>query len=105
MENQQIKGLVSCTGLVDIDNREIKIGDKIQFCYADPISDKFEDDSLEEDIYTVDFLQGCVVGTRHERDPIPLRDRMVTREGPYISNYHNLTIFVDNVVHCKIVNQ
>ena len=96
-------GIIVKTGLVDIDNREIKIGDKIKFCYVDPMGE-CNPDEFDEYEYTVAFEQGCVVGIRPERNPRVLRGYMKTKEGKYICNYGTLVEYPDNVVYCKVID-
>lgn len=91
------------TGLVDINNREIKIGDKIKFCYVDPMG-HCNPDSFSDLVHTVAFEQGCVVGVHPERNAKILRGYMKTAEGKYISNYGNLVEYPDNVVYCKVID-
>ena len=91
------------TGLVDINNREIKIGDKIKFCYVDPVG-QCDLDTLSDFEYTVAFEQGCVVGVRPERNAKVLRNYMKTAEGKYISNYGTLVEYPDNIVYCKVID-
>ena len=96
-------GNIVKTGLVDINNREIKIGDKIKFCYVDPVGQCIPD-SFSDIEYTVAFEQGCVVGVRPERNAKVLRNYMKTAEGKYISNYGSLMEYPDNIVYCKVID-
>lgn len=92
------------TGLRDFTGREIKIGDKIQFLYVDPMGEILGRDDLDDEVYTVEFRQGCVVGVREDRNPKLLRDYMRTREGRYIPNYGTLIEYVDDKVLCVVVD-
>lgn len=92
------------TGLRDIAGREIKIGDKIRFLYVDPMGEILGRDDLDDEVYTVEFRQGCVVGVREDRNPKLLRDYMRTREGRYIPNYGTLVEYVDDEVLCVLVD-
>jgi len=96
-------GIIVKTGLVDIDNREIKIGDKIKFCYVDPMG-HCNPDSFSDLVHTVAFEQGCVVGVHPERNAKVLRGYMKNVEGKYISNYGPLVEYPDNVVYCKVID-
>lgn len=96
-------GIIVKTGLVDVNGREIKIGDKIKFCYVDPMG-HCNPDSFSDLKYTVAFEQGCVVGVRPERNAKVLRGYMKTVEGKYISNYGTLAEYPDNVVYCKVID-
>lgn len=92
------------TGLKDNTGREIKIGDKIQFLYVDPIGEILGRDDLDDEVYTVEFRQGCVVGVREDRNPKLLRDYMRTREGRYIPNYGTLVEYDGDEVLCVVVD-
>ena len=92
------------TGLKDVNGREIKIGDKIQFLYVDPLGMILGSDVLDDPVYTVEFRQGCVVGVIEDRNPKLLRDYMKTVEGRYISNYGNHVEYVDDEVMCVVVD-
>lgn len=96
-------GIIVKTGLVDINNREIKIGDKIKFCYVS-VTGQCNPDCFSDLEYTVAFEQGCVVGVRPERNAKVLRGYMKTVGGKYISNYGNLVEYPDNVVYCKVID-
>lgn len=96
-------GIIVKTGLVDINNREIKIGDKIKFCYVS-LTGQCNPDCFDDLEYTVAFEQGCVVGVRPERNAKVLRGYMKTVGGKYISNYGNLVEYPDNVVYCKVID-
>jgi hypothetical protein len=92
------------TGLKDIKGREIKIGDKIQFLYVDPMGRLHGSDVLDDRVYTVEFRQGCVVAVINDRNPKLLRDYMKTKEGEYIPNYGTLVEYVDDEVLCVVVD-
>ena len=86
------------TGLKDIKGREIKIGDKIQFLYVDPMGRIYGSDVLDDKVYTVEFRQGCVVAVTEDRNPKLLRDYMKTKEGRYVPNYGTIIEYVDDEV-------
>lgn len=92
------------TGLKDIKGREIKLGDKIQFLYVDPMGRFQGSDVLDDRVYTVEFHQGCVVGVIKDRNPKLLRDYMRTKEGRYIPNYGTLVEYVDDEVLCVVID-
>ena len=92
------------TGLKDIKGREIKIGDKIQFLYVDPMGRLHGRDDLDDRVYTVEFRQGCVVAVINDRKPKLLRDYMRTKEGEYIPNYGTLVEYVDDEVLCVVID-
>jgi hypothetical protein len=99
-----VKNLPS--GLVDLDGREICVGDKIKFIHADPLGRPT--DELSDSVYEVVFQQGCFVakylsgGGVEAMNPKLLRNYMETKEGRYVSNVGNLTEYPNNKVFCRI---
>lgn len=95
------------SGLVDLDGREIFVGDKIRFIAGDPLGRPTGE--LGESLYEVAFEQGCVVakylsgGGVEAMDSKPLRNYMETKEGRYISNYGPLTEYPNNRVYCRVI--
>lgn len=93
------------TGLVDINGKQVHLGDTIHKLYVPPFGEPTDD--LDDEYYgkgEVTFENGTYcLRTKASPDPIPLHTLLKRKKGEYVPNYGNATVY-SNIIIASLTN-